>query len=66
MMMDMPVSNQEFAGGCILTLLSYYNILASPERPQDLDYWQEQMQKYYSPMGSIRQQIFNNKTKNDN
>ncbi|KAK5086406.1 hypothetical protein LTS08_004285 [Lithohypha guttulata] len=56
---------QDFSGQCILQLLSYYDSLACPQRPYDLDYWQEVMAKYYSPLGSVRQQLYNAKTHSD-
>lgn len=58
-------TNQDFIGQCLLQLMLYYDHLAAPQRPLDVNYWQEVMAKYYSPFASVRQQIWNSKTGTD-
>jgi hypothetical protein len=60
-----PQPQENFTGQCILQLLLYQDQLANPDRPNDLAYWEETIQKYFSPFGSIRQQLYNNKQGND-
>ncbi|EXJ89477.1 hypothetical protein A1O3_02544 [Capronia epimyces CBS 606.96] len=48
-------------GQCILQLIMYQDTLAAPDRPHDLDYWEQIIGRYFSPFGSIRQQLFSNK-----
>lgn len=55
---DMKVPPASFAGQSILQLLSYQDALANPEHPHDYDYWQLIISRYFSPFGSIRQQVF--------
>jgi len=65
LLIDMAQQSQDFSGQCILQLLSYYDALAYPTRPLDIEYWQEVISKYYSQAGSMRHQIFNNRTQSD-
>ncbi|KAJ9630216.1 hypothetical protein H2204_008577 [Knufia peltigerae] len=60
MMNDLP--KQDILGGqCILQLIMYQDTLANPDRPNDLDYWEHTIARYFSPLGSMRQQLFSNK-----
>ncbi|KIW15744.1 hypothetical protein PV08_05794 [Exophiala spinifera] len=60
MMNDLP--KQDILGGqCILQLIMYQDTLANPDRPNDLDYWEQTISRYFSPLGSMRQQLFSNK-----
>lgn len=65
LLMDMAQQNQDFSGQWLLQLMSYYEALAYPKQPLDIEYWSEVMAKYYSPTGSMRQQIYNNKNQSD-
>ena len=56
---------QDFTGQCTLQLLSLYDSLANPARPNDLGYWQDVMSKYFSEHGSLRQSFFSQRTQND-
>lgn len=57
---------QDMIGGqCILQLISYQDNLANPERPHDLDYWEQLIARFFSPFGSLRQQFFSNKSNGD-
>lgn len=62
---SMAAQAQQFSGQCILQLMSYYDSLACPQRPYDIEYWQEATAKYFSPSGQLRQQLFNNKNQSD-
>jgi len=65
-MMISDISKSDIlAGQCILRLIQYQNNLANPERPNDLDYWEETMTKYFSPVGSLRQQLYSIKSGGD-
>ncbi|KAI1611762.1 LIM-domain binding protein-domain-containing protein [Exophiala viscosa] len=60
MMADAP--KQDFLGGqCILQLIMYQDNLANPERPYELEYWEQTIARYFSQFGSMRQQLFSNK-----
>ena len=59
------MQTSDFSGQCILQLLSYYDSLAYPQKPFDVEYWQDVISKYYSAFGSHRQAIYNNKTQSD-
>ncbi|EXJ95424.1 hypothetical protein A1O1_00545 [Capronia coronata CBS 617.96] len=48
-------------GQCILQLIMYQDTLAYPDRPNDLEYWEQTIARYFSPFGSIRQQLFSSK-----
>lgn len=66
MMQDIPKAPQnDFTGQCILQLLLYQDTLANPERPDNIKYWEETIAKYFSELGSIRQQLYNNRLGND-
>ncbi|KIX97198.1 uncharacterized protein Z520_07312 [Fonsecaea multimorphosa CBS 102226] len=63
-MSELP--KQDMIGGqCILKLIEYQDLLAHPERPNDLDYWEALITRFFSPIGSLRQQFFNNKSGGD-
>lgn len=65
-MMMPDLSKQDMMGGqCILQLIMYQDNLANPERPNDLDYWEQLIGRYFSPFGSLRQQFFSNKSGGD-
>ncbi|KIV98140.1 hypothetical protein PV10_01820 [Exophiala mesophila] len=65
-MMIPDLSKTDLLGGqCILQLILWQDILANPERPNDLDYWEDTMRKYFSPFASIRQQLCSNKNDTD-
>lgn len=59
------VQTQDFAGQCILQLLSYYDNLAYPAQPNDIEHWQEFVARYYSTSGSVRQQLYSVKTEKE-
>lgn len=66
LMEDMAMAQaQQFSGQCILQLMSYYDSLACPQRPYDIDHWQETTAKYFSPSGQMRLQLFNIKSMSD-
>ncbi len=58
-MMMSDMGKQDVIGGqCILRLIMYQDILANPERPNDLEYWEQLISQFFSPFGSLRQQFF--------
>lgn len=60
MMSDIP--KQDLLGGQgILQLILYQDNLANPERPYDLEYWEQTIATYFAETGSMRQQLFSNK-----
>jgi hypothetical protein len=52
-------------GMSILRLVQYQNDLGNPERPNELDYWESFVEKFFSPEGVLRQQLWNSKNKGD-
>lgn len=64
-LMAQPDMTQSFSGQCILQLLSYQDVLANPERPHDIEYWQEVIHKYFSPHASVRQQVYSRANNHD-
>ncbi len=64
MMQDIP-KEQILVGHSILQLIMFQDSLASPERPNDLSYWEEIIRKYFASYGSLKQQFFNSKTQSD-
>ena len=62
-MMMPDMGKQEAIGGqCILRLIMYQDLLANPERPNDLDYWEHLISQFFSPLGLLRQQFYSNKS----
>ncbi|KAG9793358.1 Transcriptional activator ptaB [Exophiala dermatitidis] len=61
LMPDIHKQDVMMGGQCILQLIMYQDTLAAPERPNDLDYWDGIIARYFSQFGSIRQQLFSNK-----
>ena len=65
-LMMSDIGKQDVIGGqCILRLIMYQDILANPERPFDLDYWEQLVSQFFSPFGSLRQQFFSNRSGGD-
>jgi hypothetical protein len=62
LMMSNLAKQDVMDGQCILRLISYQDILANPERPNDLDYWEHLVGQFFSPFGSLRQQFYSNKS----
>lgn len=56
MMQDMP-KEQMMIGHSILQLVMFQDSLASPERPDDLSYWEEVIRKYFAIGGLLKQQF---------
>ncbi|OCT44219.1 hypothetical protein CLCR_00584 [Cladophialophora carrionii] len=65
MMMSDLGKQDAFGGQCILRLIMYQDLLANPERPHDLEYWEHLIGQFFSPFGSLRQQFFSNKSGGD-
>ena len=66
MMHEMP--KQEpflMTGNSILQLIMFQDSLASPDRPNDLSYWEGIITKYFASYGFLKQQFFNPKTGTD-
>jgi len=61
MLMQQIPKQQDSSGQCILQLNMYKDSLAYPERPNDLDCWEEIIRRFFSPFGYIRQQLFSNR-----
>lgn len=61
MMPDLPKQDHFLGGQCILQLIMYQDNLANPERPYELEYWEQTIARYFSQFGSMRQQLFSNK-----
>ena len=53
------------AGNSILRLVQYQDHLGNPERPDELDYWEGFVAKFFSPEGVLRQQLWNSKNRGD-
>jgi hypothetical protein len=63
--MNMQSMPKPIAGLSILRLVQYQNDLGTPERPDELDYWESFVAKFFSPEGVLRQQLWNSKSKGD-
>ena len=66
MMMSADIGKQDMSGGqCILRLIAYQDILANPDRPHDLEFWEQFIGQTFSPSGSLRQQFYSIKSGGD-
>lgn len=64
MMQDIP-KEQIMTGQCILQLILFQDSLACPAKPQDLDWWQDIIMRYFSPMAQMKMQLFNSSNASD-
>jgi hypothetical protein len=58
MMQDIP-KEQIFNGQCVLQLILFQDSLACPQKPTDMDWWNEQIAKYFSPLAQMKIQLCN-------
>ena len=65
MQRNMQELQKPMVGLSILRLVQYQDHLGNPERPNELDYWETFVAKFFSPEGVLRQQLWNSKTKGD-
>lgn len=63
--MRMQQLQKPIVGLSILRLVQYQDHLGKPEKPDDLEYWQGFVAKFFSPEGVVRQQLYNNSTHAD-
>lgn len=57
--------NQDFSGRMILHLLHFQERLQSMEKPNQIESWEDFVSLFFSPLGFVRQQVFNIKNKAD-
>jgi hypothetical protein len=65
MQRNMQEMQKPMVGVSILRLVQYQDHLGNPERPDELDYWESFVAKFFSPEGVLRQQLWNSKNKGD-
>ena len=65
MQRNMQELQKPIVGLSILRLVQYQDHLGNPERPDELDYWENFVAKFFSPEGVLRQQVWNSKGKGD-
>ena len=60
MMQEIP-RERPLDGQCVLQLIMFQDSLASPARPTDLEYWDDTIRKYFSPISVLKQVLLNNR-----